>query len=421
MNSNNRTNPNEYRTKSAGARYRRRRKRRTTIVILLAVLITVWTLIILLFIALLGQNGAKEGDGKTSFLSGFFSLFKKEEETTGPFETTPGLTTPQVTTQEPASDTASDTSAAQTTEPAQTGMKYISLSAKTNGIYTGDLMLINSDNPFNFDENGKVQSQSKSVWEVKKAGQIYSYKTANVNIALRNDVITQLSSLMNYFEEKTGRNDIQLTSGYRTEAAQRELYDWYVENYGATQAASYCALPGNSEHHTGLAFDCNVYTADDKTYNLDALKLSENDSKTYYDWLCENAWRYGFIARYPANKTAKTGISYEPWHFRYVGKAHAYYMFSTGKCLEEYIAYIRAYTYNGEHLKIETDDGEAYEVYYIGVSAVQKPAVTGEDGAVITPEITELPDSTTLYVPADKPYEISGNNLDGFIITVKIK
>ena len=85
------------------------------------------------------------------------------------------------------------------------------------------------------------------------------------------------------------------------------------------------ADPGSSEHHTGLAFDVAI-TGE---ASFGATKQSV--------WLAQHCWEYGFILRYPADKTAITGISYEPWHIRYVGREHAMIMRIENLCLEEYI------------------------------------------------------------------------------------
>lgn len=89
-------------------------------------------------------------------------------------------------------------------------------------------------------------------------------------------------------------------------------------------AKEWIAVPGTSEHEFGLSVDINADTS-----------VSSRDS--VYTWLEENAYRYGFIKRYPSNKTEITGISNEPWHYRYVGKEAAEEMKGKGVCLEEYI------------------------------------------------------------------------------------
>ena len=89
-------------------------------------------------------------------------------------------------------------------------------------------------------------------------------------------------------------------------------------------AEQWVAIPGTSEHQLGIAVDINADTS----------KSSRDD---VYKWLEENAHRYGFIKRYPSNKTDITGVINEPWHYRYVGKEAASAIYSQGICLEEYI------------------------------------------------------------------------------------
>ena len=88
------------------------------------------------------------------------------------------------------------------------------------------------------------------------------------------------------------------------------------------------AIPGTSEHQLGLAVDINA-----KSRDLD-------ESAELYRWLDENAYKYGFIKRYPEDKCIITGIEGEPWHYRYVGEEAADYIENSDICLEEYIDYI---------------------------------------------------------------------------------
>jgi len=89
------------------------------------------------------------------------------------------------------------------------------------------------------------------------------------------------------------------------------------------------AVPGTSEHQLGLAVDL---------VDLDNQNLNESQEKTAVQkWLLENSWKYGFILRYPNDKRKLTGIIYEPWHYRYVGKDAAREIYETGVCLEEYL------------------------------------------------------------------------------------
>ena len=130
-----------------------------------------------------------------------------------------------------------------------------------------------------------------------------------------------------------GIDSWQVSAGYRSVAYQQELYDEKVYEYrqqgmsgsqARSAAGKLVALPGCSEHHTGLAFDITV-----PGKSFGGTKQAK--------WLEEHCWEWGFILRYPADKTDITGITNEPWHFRYVGIEAATEMHETGECLEEYI------------------------------------------------------------------------------------
>lgn len=130
-----------------------------------------------------------------------------------------------------------------------------------------------------------------------------------------------------------GFTDITVTSGYRTYSYQKQLFDARLKNYSYlgdeaayAETAKIIAIPGTSEHQSGLCCDMhNIAAADVSFGNTAAGK-----------WLEANCYKFGFIVRYPANKVDITGISYEPWHFRYVGRYHACKMWEKGLCLEEY-------------------------------------------------------------------------------------
>lgn len=120
--------------------------------------------------------------------------------------------------------------------------------------------------------------------------------------------------------------------GYRTAEEQQEILDDKIQNYinqGYSQvkaertAKEWVALPGTSEHQLGIAVDINA----------DKSKCSNED---VYGWLAENAYKYGFVLRYPPGKQKITGTSYEPWHYRYVGKEVAREIYEREICLEEY-------------------------------------------------------------------------------------
>ena len=122
-------------------------------------------------------------------------------------------------------------------------------------------------------------------------------------------------------------------SGFRTREKQQSLMDnkiasYREQGYDSTEAVelaeAWVAVPGTSEHEVGICADINA--------------SSGSTSDEVYQWLAENAWKYGFILRYPEDKTDVTKTIYEPWHYRYVGREAAAEIQASGLCLEEYLA-----------------------------------------------------------------------------------
>lgn len=134
-----------------------------------------------------------------------------------------------------------------------------------------------------------------------------------------------------------GYTDVGVTSGYRSYKTQEYLHESYViaemDARGVARAEAeqyagrYSARAGQSEHQTGLAVDM---------YNTSKADVSFGDTEAYR-WLKDHAHQYGFILRYPTDKTEITGYDFEPWHYRYVGRYHATVMYKQGLCLEEYL------------------------------------------------------------------------------------
>ena len=121
-------------------------------------------------------------------------------------------------------------------------------------------------------------------------------------------------------------------SGWRSHREQQAIWDETLACEGEAFTRSYVALPGCSEHETGLAIDLGAAAE-----KIDPIRPELPRDGVYGDFR-RAAAHYGFIERYRADKIALTGIAAEPWHFRYVGVPHARYMELHGLCLEEYIA-----------------------------------------------------------------------------------
>ncbi|MDD3187229.1 MAG: D-alanyl-D-alanine carboxypeptidase family protein [Bacilli bacterium] len=119
-------------------------------------------------------------------------------------------------------------------------------------------------------------------------------------------------------------------SSYRSYSYQSTLYNNYVATDGTTLTDTYSARPGYSEHQTGLAIDVgNSYTS----------SLGDFEYTEEFVWMQENAYKYGFILRYPEDKTLITGYMYEPWHYRYVGVDVATYIHENNITFDEYYEY----------------------------------------------------------------------------------
>ncbi len=125
--------------------------------------------------------------------------------------------------------------------------------------------------------------------------------------------------------EAEGYN-LRAISTYRTLEYQENLYNNYVKHDGIEIADTYSARSGYSEHHTGLAID-----VDNKT-----LSYNNFENTKEFNWMQENAYKYGFILRYPKQFEYLTGYIYEPWHYRYVGLEVASYIHKNNITFEEY-------------------------------------------------------------------------------------
>ena len=112
-------------------------------------------------------------------------------------------------------------------------------------------------------------------------------------------------------------------SAWRPYFIQWKVYKRLKKKYGIEKTTQICAKPGQSEHQTGLSLDINI---SNNIYS----------GKNNFSWTIKNAYKYGFILRYPKGKEKITGFTYEPWHYRYVGKKAAKYIYDNNITFEEY-------------------------------------------------------------------------------------
>lgn len=126
---------------------------------------------------------------------------------------------------------------------------------------------------------------------------------------------------------------LMVSSAYRSLKDQQELRDEFVKENGEAAAKQYVSPVGASEHHTGLAVDLSSLS-DECAADSNSCSLSQSGAA----WLAKNAYRFGFIQRYPSGKQEVTGVGYEPWHYRYVGIPLAKAMAGSGLTFDEVVA-----------------------------------------------------------------------------------
>lgn len=255
-------------------------------------------------------------------------------------------------------------------------------------IYDGDLILVN--NSTEYKAQGKenlvsIYDEKNSLHPESENGDT-AFGVTDSSLSLRKNAADNLTAMLDAFYAATGKDDVVVCSGYRTKEGQQALYDDDLEKTGLDYSER-VALPGYSEHEAGYSVDLTLAEA-------------EYDGTGDYNWINENCSDYGFILRYPEDKTDITQIEYESWHYRYVGVPHAEYIMESGMCLEEYIDMLKnSYEVSSDRtsvLEYTAKDGKIYDIYYVKADTSS--------------------DSTYVPFPSGYDYSISGNNTDGFVI-----
>ncbi|MGN1411785.1 MAG: M15 family metallopeptidase [Oscillospiraceae bacterium] len=254
------------------------------------------------------------------------------------------------------------------------GFQKISVSASE--IHNGSLVLINSEHEYVSNENN---SSNVSISENKNE----YYGILNSNLVINSTMLEQFNSLMKDYYTQNSDGNFTISSAYRSLADQEMIYNQALDN-GVIENKS-----GFSEHHSGLSLDLIVTPKDE-----DVIQFSNYDNSS---WILDNCAKYGFIQRYPESKKSITGLS-NPSHLRYVSVPHSKYLKENDMCLEEYITTLNDYKFGVKALRFSYDD-KNYMVY-----------ICEGNGS----------DNVDVYVPKDKPYTISGNNINAIIVTVEI-
>ena len=154
--------------------------------------------------------------------------------------------------------------------------------------------------------------------------------------SMREDAATALEAMFAAAKEEGIR--LSTVSGYRSYSKQNTLYDRKVQSAGVEIADSLVAWPGSSEHQLGLAMDI----AKSGSSNLNSRFANTEEGQ----WVAENAYRFGFIVRYPEDMEEITGYSYEPWHIRYVGETYARAIYESGLPMDLFVSQLRVEIYN---------------------------------------------------------------------------
>lgn len=250
-----------------------------------------------------------------------------------------------------------------------TDVVFKQITKSADDIHKGQLLLVNQDNRYTF-PTGVSLLRIYDNMTLKPNGSTI-YRPVSTDYKLEAETLNALNTMMYKHYEFDDTATFAISSAYRT---------WEDQ-----EALNSSVLPGYSDHHTGYCV---------------AIQYSDRSNLESDHWIYQNCHKYGFIVRYPEGKESYTGVSDYKHCFRYVGVAHATYMYEHNLCMEEYLDLLKnTYNSSAKRLTVNAADGFAYEVYYV--------AASGQD-------------VTTFDVPSNYEYTVSGDNRSGFIVTVKM-
>lgn len=231
----------------------------------------------------------------------------------------------------------------------------------------GDVILVNADYAFQNNDEEDLVSVSCSYPDI-----------------LVKKIVAE--NLKQVFQKIDCNDCIVPVSGYRSAEEQTQIYETSIRENGEKFTRKFVALPYHSEHQTGLAIDLGLMKEE-----IDFIC-----PEFPYEGICnefrKKAIHYGFVERYPEGKESITGIAHEPWHFRYVGYPHSQIMKEKGMVLEEYLSFIKQFSQDKPY--VWREDSETTKIFFVK---------TGANSISISDTCT---------------YQVSGNNIDGFIVTI---
>ncbi|WP_422656934.1 M15 family metallopeptidase [Paenibacillus sp. EC2-1] len=231
-------------------------------------------------------------------------------------------------------------------------------------VHKGNLVLVNKKYPIH--KEG-LPTDIVNLYQNNELIQGYSLLDNTIQIST---LVAEQFNKMVAAAARSEVNHFMISSGYRDNTEQKKLYQ--------EMGSDYALPPGYSEHNVGLSLDIGS--------TLKSIDVAPEGS-----WLKKYAWNYGFILRYPLDKSEITGIQYEPWHFRYVGLPHSIIMKEQHLTLEEYLKFLKE-----QKTYTTTINGKQYEISFVPLS-----------------------EQMTFEIPVNSMYELSGNNTDGVIVTIE--
>ena len=254
----------------------------------------------------------------------------------------------------------------------------------------GALVLVNPSHKLVYDPKDDVIELYASRGKLESGAN--TYKLSNIYLKLNEAALKAFNAWMASAYSQTN-GYILVSDAFRTFEEQQDIFDKALNTYGADKVLQYAMKPNNSDFRAGYSVYLKYMPADKNTY-----ALSDKEAATALAAINASAAQYGFVVRYPKGSSAVTGVSDTamPYQYRYVGAAHATVMTACGLTLEEYIAGVKNYT-SDNRLKVTTANAD-YHVFYV-------PAVADNNTTILIPKNADS-------------YDISGNNIDGFIVSV---
>ena len=259
-------------------------------------------------------------------------------------------------------------------------------------VYRGNLLLINNNYPVRNETKLAEECMSEIYGSRVLVDKKAVYYLSNTTIKADTDVIDALNEMFSayYKDEEATFKYLTIYTGYRPYGSQQTRYDKAYKTY-AEDTYMYEPKAGYSEYQSGLSVFFKL-SEDGLVY-----EMNSSVAKPALDWLEANAHKYGFIFRYPTDKREITEMKgdFSEYQLRYVGKAHSLFMKEYDLCLEEYMTFLKNFHIDTQHLLV-TVGFDQYESFYVPVAE----------------------DITEIKFAKDAQYEVSGNNVDGFIVTL---